>query len=299
MPPVTLVIPVYNEAAGLEGMGSRLQGALRRLPSGSEVILVDDGSSDGSGPALQALARAGAVRVLRHPRNRGYGAALKTGAEAARCDWIAITDADGTYPLGALPKLLAAVEDGADMAVGARRLGDQPALRRPAKAFLNAFASYLAGVRIPDINSGLRVFRRADALSLVGLLPDGFSFTSTITMALLGDGARVDYIPIPYRRRTGRSKIRPVRDLGGFLLLLARMALLFNPLKVFGPASLAMFGVGLLLLAARAFLPHPVGVATTIVLIVGGIQLFALGLLADVVNRRAAHPRGAGRRGRD
>ena len=172
------------------------------------------------------------------------------------------------------------------MAVGARRIADQPLPRRPAKILLNGFASWLAEAPIPDINSGLRAFRREDALRLERLLPDSFSFTSTITLALLGEGARVDYLPIDYGRRQGRSKIRPVRDLSNFILLLARISLLFNPLKVFGAASVALFAAGGALLIARMFAPEAFGVATTVALLVGGVQMFAIGLLADLINRR-------------
>lgn len=286
-PAVTVVVPLYNEIGSARGLPQVLERLLGDLPAGSAAIIVDDGSTDDSVRAIEASLREGAgVALLRHARNRGYGAALKTGVRAATTPLVAICDADGTYPWKALPGLAARAAEGAAMAVGARRLGDQPALRRPAKAFLNAFASWLADSPIPDINSGLRVFRREDALRLERLLPDAFSYTSTITLALLGEGARVDYLPIAYRERRGRSKIRPLRDLGGFVLLLARMSLMFNPLKVFGAASGLLLLAGGGLLAARLVLEMQFGVATTIVLIVGGVQLFALGLLADLVNRR-------------
>jgi glycosyltransferase involved in cell wall biosynthesis len=284
---VTVLIPVYNEAGSMRGMAARLGAVLDALPAGSEAIVVDDGSTDGSGEALASdLPGQPRIRLLRHERNRGYGAALKTGVRAATTPLVAIADADGTYPWSVIPRLAQDIEAGAAMAVGARRLSDQPAIRRPAKAFLNRYASWLADSPIPDINSGLRVFRREDARRLERLLPEAFSYTSTITLALLGEGERVDYRPIRYRQRVGQSKIRPLRDTGRFLLLLARMALLFNPLRVFGAASAVMLGAGGLLLLGRLVSAHEFGVATTIVLLVGGVQLFAVGLLADLVNRR-------------
>ncbi|MBI5155007.1 glycosyltransferase family 2 protein [Candidatus Poribacteria bacterium] len=286
MPPVTLVIPVFNERRALPRLAASLDKIPSQMPDGSEILLVDDGSTDGSGDMLRAMESSGAVRIYSHARNRGYGASLKTGIAAARNEWIAIADADGTYPLGALPRLLAAIEAGADMAVGSRPLSSQPLLRRPAKAFLLAFASYLSGTRIPDLNSGLRVFRRADAQRLGRLLPEGFSFTSTITMALLGEGARVDFLPIKYGARVGRSKIRPIRDTAQFFTLVCRMALAFNPLKVFGPMAGLLMAAGAGLLAARLFMDRPAGVATTIIFLVGGLQVLAVGLLADLINRR-------------
>lgn len=288
MQPITLIVPVYNERASCGRLVARLGRLLERLAPDSEVVLVDDGSTDGSGEELErTLPADAAVRLVRHTRNRGYGAALKTGLEQARHEWIAIADADGTYPLGALPALLEAIDGGARMAVGARRPADLPAVRRPAKAFLNAFASYLAGRKIPDLNSGLRVFRRQDAVRLGALLPDGFSFTSTLTMALAGAGHPITFVPIRYGRRVGQSKIRPVRDTAAFLLLVCRMAMAFNPLRVFGPAGVALLVAGFVLLVARMLMPErPFGIATTIVLAVGGLQVLAIGLLADLINRR-------------
>ncbi len=289
MDAVSIVIPVYNEARGVDSLVRRLAKLLARLPEGSEALLVNDGSTDGSGDLLARQANEAAapgIRLLEHPRNRGYGAALKTGISAAGNDLIAIADADGTYPLEALPKLLDRIDAGAAMAVGARSLRHQPAIRRPAKWFLNALASWLAGERIPDLNSGLRVFRREHARRHWRMLPDGFSFTTTMTMNLIGDGETVVFLPIRYRERVGRSKIRPVRDMAGFLLLIARMSMAYSPLKIFGPAGLALMGLGVVLLVARAFIENPFGVATTVVLLMGGIQLIAVGLLADLVNRR-------------
>ncbi|MEQ8819206.1 MAG: glycosyltransferase family 2 protein [Sumerlaeia bacterium] len=287
-PAITLVIPVYNERNSLRPLDERLRELLPALPTGSVAILVNDASTDGSAEILADLAAAqdAPFRLLRHERNRGYGASLKTGIAAAETEWIAISDADGTYPLERLEDLLGAIADGARMAVGQRPLGQQPLIRRPAKVFLNRFASYLSGTPIPDINSGLRVFRRDDALRLRRLLPDGFSLTTTITMALTTEGHRVDFLPITYGKREGRSKISPFRDLGRFTLLILQMAMAFNPLRVFGPAAAALIALGLALLVVRAFLQETVALATTVVVLIGGVQLLALGLLADLINRR-------------
>lgn len=288
--PISLIVPVYNERRGLPPTVERLRALLTRgLPAGSEVILVDDGSTDGTSDFLARLAEdlPAGFRLLAHRRNRGYGAALKTGIRAATHETIAIADADGTYPLERIPELVEAMEqDSAAMAVGTRPVAQQPAVRRPAKAVLRALAEYLTGETIPDLNSGLRVFRRRDALRLSGLLPDGFSFTTTITMALLTEGEGVLFIPIRYKTRVGSSKIRPIRDTANFLLLICRTALAFNPLKVFGPVGLGLIAVGLVMLVLRMLLDNPVGVASTIIFLVGGLQVLALGLLADLVNRR-------------
>ncbi|MCB2155230.1 glycosyltransferase family 2 protein [bacterium] len=287
MLPVSLIIPVYNESGAIDDLKRRLHGVQKKLTPDSEIILVDDGSTDGSAVSLDAVVAAsnGSLRLIRHATNRGYGAALKTGIEEARHPWIAIADADGTYPIGRLPELIAEIEAGARMAIGARRASDLFWLRRPPKAFLRALASYLAGRRIPDLNSGLRVFAREDARELRKLLPDGFSFTTTITMALMTAGQKVSFIPIRYKGRIGSSKIRPIRDTMNFLTLICRISMAFRPLRVFGPTGLGLLGLGVLFLVLR-FLGFEIAVATTVFLLVGGMQLIGLGLLADLVNRR-------------
>ncbi len=286
--PLSIVIPVYNEQGAVSSTVERLQTVLQQLPDGSELILVDDGSTDGTGEELDRLAgENGAVRLLRHRRNRGYGASLKTGIQAAMSDLVAIADADGTYPLERIPALARKMAgEGASMIIGARPESQQPVVRRPAKRILRALAEHLTGEPIPDMNSGLRLFRREDALRLRTLLPDGFSFTTTITMALLTEGEPVLFVPIRYETRVGKSKIRPIRDTGNFLLLICRVALTFNPMRVFGPVGFGLIGLGFVLLVARMLAEESFGVATTITLLIGGLQVLAIGLLADLVNRR-------------
>lgn len=284
--PLTIVVPVYNERRGLPPTVERLRAVLGNLPEGSEILLVDDGSTDGTTDLLRRLDAPG-ITVLRHVRNRGYGAALKTGIESANTEWIAIADADGTYPLERIPEFLRRADEGQlDMVIGARPLGQVPALRRPAKAVLRALAEYLTGEHIPDLNSGLRLFRREHPLRLRRLLPDGFSFTATITMALLSEGRAVEFVPIRYKTRVGRSKFHPITDTANFLMLICRTTLAFHPMKVFGPVGMGLVAAGLMLLVVRMVVAEPVALATTITLFVAGLQLLALGLLADLVNRR-------------
>lgn len=289
--PLTLVIPVYNEVDAINDTMTRCRKLLEHLPPDSEVLFVDDGSTDGTRDILEKLVGGKEIRALLQRKNRGYGAALKKGITDARHTLIAISDADGTYPLEKLPALLETMDqEGAAMVVGARRVHETPLVRRPAKAVLRALAQYLTGERIPDMNSGLRIFHRADALRLGNLLPDGFSFTTTITMALLTEGRHVVFRPIRYKARVGRSKIRPVRDTANFLMLICRTALAFHPMKVFGPPGVLLVGIGGVLLLLRLVLDNPFGVASTIAFLVGGLQLLALGLLADLVNRRGNQP---------
>ena len=283
---LSVVIPAYNEEAGLPAVLSDLLATLRESgPAAWEVIVVDDGSSDGTA----AAARREAVTVLRHDRNRGYGASLKTGIRRARHPLIAITDADGTYPNGDIPRLLRQLrEEGLDMVIGARTGDDVriPPLRRPAKRMLRALATYVSATPIPDLNSGLRVFRREACMRFFDLLPDGFSFTTTISLAMLQSGFRVGYASIDYHARLGASKIRPVRDLLNFIQLVLRIGLYFAPLKIFVPMGWMLMGVGVAWGIVSRIAFGRLADVSTLVVMMTGIQVFVIGLVAELINRR-------------
>ncbi len=284
---LTLVIPAFNEEQGIGGVLERV--SRLKLDRPLEILVVDDGSTDGTARALEGLrGRIPGLKVIRHPRNQGYGAALKTGFSSSSHEIVVITDADGTYPEGSIAALVARVDDGADMAVGARA-GDKvhiPLVRRPAKALLKLLASYLAGTSIPDLNSGLRAMRRELVLKYRPILPEGFSFTTTITLAALTNGHRVDYVTIDYAQRSGSSKIRPVRDTLGFASLIVRTVMYFNPLKVFYPVA------GVVTLAFLGSLYYDVFHAQdlgdkTVLLFVAVVQVLSIGLLADLIEKRS------------
>lgn len=287
---VTVVVPAYDEEDGIEGVVERLCGLELGVPV--TVLVVNDGSTDRTGAVLKGLtARFPALRVVEHRRNRGYGAALKTGFRQATTDVVVITDADGTYPENRIVDLLACIDDGADMAVGAR-IGAQvhiPLLRRPAKAALRMLASYLAETPIPDLNSGLRAFRRDFVLEFVPILPDGFSFTTTITLAALTNRYRVEYVTIDYAHRSGSSKIKPIRDTLGFTALIIRTVLYFNPLKVFYPATLGLLVLLLVFLAHDIWWEEggPNLGDKTVLVFVAMVQVLTVGLLADLIEKRS------------
>lgn len=281
-PPLSAVIPAYNEAAALTAVLDALRRVLDQLGGPYEILVVDDGSEDNTAE----LARSQGLTVIEHGRNRGYGAALKSGIRRARYPWILIADADGSYPMEAIPRLLAET-DRADMVVGARCGGHdaEPRLRRLAKWFLRRLAMYLSEAQIPDLNSGLRIFKRERAMRLFPILPAGFSFTTTITLALLCNDEPVRFLPVEYYRRQGHSKIRPLRDTLNFINVILRTILYFNPLKVFVPTSLVTLGFCAVSLAYDLFILVDL-TEKTLILLFAGVQLMAIGLLADMISRR-------------
>jgi glycosyltransferase involved in cell wall biosynthesis len=293
---LTILIPVFNEERALAGIIQRLRTIVPSLPLQSEILVVDDGSTDGSGKAVAGMDD---VRLLQHRSNRGYGAALKTGIRHAEGDVIVILDADGTYPPEEIPGLVEHYQSGlADMVVGAR-IGPEvqiPLARRPAKWFINQLGTLVAGERVPDLNSGMRLFRRRVALEFFDLLPDGFSFTSTITLGMMQNGYLVEFVPIAYEKRTGHSKIRPISDTLGFIQLILRVALYFQPLKIFIPLSLLLFGLAAIWAWVSGQYFGGIADASTAVLIMSGLQVAVVGLLAELINARLPNRDRSGRR---
>lgn len=279
---LSVVIPAHDEEMGLAQVVHGIQAALQESAQPFEIIVVDDGSAD----RTAAIAADLDVTLIRHPERRGYGSALKTGIRAATGDQILICDADGTYPADAIPQLLALAEAN-DMVVGARTgpIVDTPLLRRIAKGVLRRLASYLSESTIPDLNSGLRVFKKDAALPYFPILPSGFSFTTTITLALLCNGGSVEYVPINYHRRKGRSKIQPIRETINFIILILRTITYFNPLKVFVPISAVL---GLLFLVSLAYDVFVLDNVTekSLILLIGSLQLLGIGVIGDVVTKR-------------
>ena len=281
---VSVVIPVYNEIGAIQ---ETVDDVVRHMEDSGltfEIILVDDGSSDGSGEIIGKQTSA-QVKSVHHKVNRGYGAALKTGLEHARYDLIAITDADGTYPNERLPGLIRALGDD-DMLVGARvgKNAKIPAVRKPAKQALNKLANYLSETEIPDLNSGFRVMRKPIVKRFTHILPDSFSFTTTITLAMISDGYQVKYTPIDYFHRAGNSKINPIKDTLRFTQLVIRTVMYFNPLRIFLPLSFALFLAALLVLIYRLITGQGL-LIFGIILFVSAIQVLTTGMLADLIDK--------------
>jgi glycosyltransferase involved in cell wall biosynthesis len=274
---VSIIIPAYNEEDGLAPVVENISKELEKAGLEFEIIVVNDGSTDGTAAAAQ---RTPAI-VVSHDCNRGYGAALKTGIRTAKYDLICIMDADGTYPADQLARLVAEARD-ADMVVGARTKGAVkiPLVRRPAKWVLNKLANFMTNTKIPDLNSGMRVIRRSLALAYMDILPDRFSFTTTITLSSLCDGYRVKFIPVEYHRRVGRSKIKPI-DALNFLILILRTMTYFRPLRIFIPVALLLFGLGSIKFCIDFFYDRLSG--TSVLLLLGSLNTMAIGILADML----------------
>jgi glycosyltransferase involved in cell wall biosynthesis len=278
---VSVVIPAFNEEQGVGPVVAELLETLGRHGLEAEIIVVDDGSTD---KTAVAAASAGA-RVLRHRSNRGYGAALKSGISAASNDYVVITDADGTYPSKYIPELLDRLET-ADMVVGARTGANVkiPLIRRPAKWALNRLANYLTNAKIPDLNSGLRAFRRNVAMQYFAILPDQFSWTTTITLAMHCDKYAVYYLPIDYRARHGRSKIVPW-DAGSFAILILRTAMLFRPLRIFIPVVLFCLAYGCVKMSID-MMRDPNISASALLAFVSALIVLLIGMLGDALATR-------------
>ena len=280
---VSIVIPAYNEESGIGSVIDTIHTEMRAIGCEYEVLVVNDGSTDNTANAVKQNEY---VRIISHSENQGYGAALKTGINNARFDNILITDADGTYPVTAFRDLIKNA-DSFDMVVGAR-VGKNvkiPWVRRPAKYILNKLANYLVEQKIPDLNSGLRLFKKDLVKKFFPLLPSGFSFTTTVTLAMMTNGYSVKYFPIDYLKREGKSKIKPIKDTIGFTILIIRTVLCFNPLKVFIPLFLILFFLGLGKFVWDAIWYKDIG-EVSIIILLAALQIAVVGMLADLIDRR-------------
>ncbi len=282
---VSIVIPAFNEEQGLPNVLKNLRAWGER---GAEIIVVDDGSTD----ETARVASEHGARVIRHRNNKGYGAALKAGIRAAERENVVTFDADGQFDTNEIEKLVNALND-CDMAVGVRPQGaGSPTIRKPGKWLLGKTANYLAQTQIPDLNCGFRALRVDTAKRFLNLLPNGFSFTTTLTLAMFKDGYNVAYLPITvHPRTTGKSSVR-VADGFNTLLLIIRIIALFDPLKVFVPASAFLFFIGIVYWILDSVSLRRLNIPSgAVILIVSAIMVFMFGILADQVSaiRRGQH----------
>lgn len=281
---LSVVIPAFNEEGAVRQTIEDVRREMDATGVPYEIIVIDDGSED----RTLEIARETGVVVDSNQVNTGYGASLKRGIRHAQYEYVAILDADGTYPARYLPPMLAMCRN-QDMVVGDRgaAMKNVPMIRKPAKWVLNTFASFLAERRLKDLNSGLRVFRKSELVPFIPLLPQKFSFTTTITLCMSCNGKRMIYTPIEYGRRVGKSKIRPV-DFLNFIILVLRMTVLFNPLRVFIPFGLALMALGTVKFFYDIWMDNLS--ETTIFAFLSALIIWSLGLIADMISRLHLRP---------
>ncbi len=279
---ISIVVPVFNEEKAVASTMKQLKEVMGKSGYEYEIIAVNDGSQDKS---LDILKQIKGINVINHPYNLGYSASLKDGIKHANGNYILITDADGTYPIKEIPSLLKYM-DKYDMVVGERRKENIPLLRKPAKFMVSKLANFVSGKKIPDINCGLRIFKKDIALRFWNLFPSGFSFTITITLACLTNEYTVKYVPISYFKRKGKSTIHPINDFINFVTLIARILTYFNPFKVFFSVSILMFLIALLVFLYTGLYIGQIADITVTVLLLSSLQIFLIGLVADLISKK-------------
>lgn len=283
---LTVLLPAYNELRAMPSVLEEIVAALADQGLQYEILVVDDASTDGTAELVEDFARSCwqcPVRMIRCPERRGAGAARKVGIRHARGELIVMLDADGTYPAESIPELLRWFP-AYDQVNGARtsEQGTHAWLRRPAKWFIRKLACYLTGHKIPDLNTGLKAFKRELMVPWLWVVPDGFSCVTTMTLAFLTNGYAVKYVPTPYRPRIGHSKFHPIKDTFAYLSTVLRMVLYFRPLKVFLPLAGLVIAAGLLKSVFSFRLTGSMQ-ESDIVVLTAGFMTCMLGMLAEVI----------------
>jgi glycosyltransferase involved in cell wall biosynthesis len=276
---ITVIIPAINEEEIVGNVVNRVSQVMNMYGDAYEVLVVDDGSTDKTG----IVAKKAGARVVRHAYNMGNGAAIKTGIRNARGNVIVMIDADGQHSPKDIPRLLDEISN-YGMVVGARTKESYSIWYRDiANSVYNLFASYISGQRILDLTSGFRAIHTSLARQFLYLLPNTFSYPTTITLAIMHSGHSVKYIPIKVKRRVGKSKIRLIRDGSRFLVIIMKIATLFSPLKVFLPISIFFIGLGVFWYLYGLTLHGPRFPPASVVLILSGVFFFLMGLISEQI----------------
>jgi len=278
---LSIVLPAYNEEDAIQSVLCEIRKSMDDWPGTWEILVVDDASTD----RTARYAEKEGVRVLRRVENGGSGASRKTGIRGARGNLVAMLDVDGTYDASHLPELLSYFPD-YDQVNGARtsEQGTVKLLRAPAKWVIRKLAEWISGKRIPDLNTGMKVFKRDIMLRYLWMIPDGFSCVTSMTLAFLCNGHAVKYVPVTYRKRMGRSKFHPVKDTASYFFTVFRIIMYFRPLRVFIPLAIFVGGIAV----SKGWYDWSVSPRHTlqesdVVIAVASLMVFVLGLLADLI----------------
>lgn len=279
MTKISVVIPVFNEEKAIANVVREVKEVLKRVRYKTELIVVDDGSTDDT--SKQAKNAAKDIILIKHPYNKGYGAALKTGALNAKGEFVLYIDGDGQHYAQDIIKIANYIND-YDMIIGSRTTVTS-IFRLPGKIILSWLANYIAETKIPDLNSGFRAIKRELIMKYLDILPNKFSFTTTITLASLKGGYNIKYVDIKMKpRKLGKSSLKPFKDGARFIMLILRMSMLFGPLRIFVPISIIFMATGFAyaLVGIIKFLKIP---QISAILILSGVMIFFFGLLADQI----------------
>jgi len=284
MPPnqkinLSIIVPVFNEKQAIVTVVENLKTYFETHQVNHEIIVIDDGSQDGTADILEQITD---IRTIHHPYNKGYGASLKTGATNARHDWLLFFDGDGQHKTEDIAKLIEHA-DRYDMVIGARQGYKGPIFRQPGKKILHWVANYLAEKKIPDLNSGFRLVKKEYFLKYQHIFPDGFSLSTTSTLAFFKEGHNIKYVPISINKRVGKST---VGTYDGFktLMLILRLIMLFSPLKIFLPLSMLGFLVSAIWAIHDLIISHLGYISKSSGFIfVASLLIFLVGLLADQI----------------
>jgi glycosyltransferase involved in cell wall biosynthesis len=283
---LSIVVPAYNEKNSLAKLVYNLKTVMDNTSYKYEIIIVDDGSTDGSKKVLEKLKQK-ELKVIYNINNKGYGCSLKIGIDAAENNLIIMMDADGTYLPEEIPRMLRYHEK-YDMVSGAR-VGKNvkiPLLRKPAKFILKSFAVLLVGKNFPDLNCGMRLIKKDNVKKFFNILPQRFSFTTTHLLACLSNEDAVKFIPIRYKRRKGVSTIHPIKDFIRFFNIIIRIITYFKPFKMFSLFSLATLLMAMFIFFISLLIFDRIADISVIVLIMSSVQIFLFGLLADLIVKK-------------
>ena len=276
---ISVIVPVYNEEKAVISTIDHINQVLSSYDY--ELIIIDDGSTD---KTHQILKKVKGINLITQPYNLGYGASLKRGITESKNEIIVMIDADGTYPVSDIPKLLNYADNyslvtGARIGKGARI----PLLRKPAKFLLSTLANFLTGKKIPDLNCGLRVIKKSNVLQYFNILPQRFSFTITHLLACLTNGHTVKFIPVNYHKRKGKSTIHPIKDFIHFNTVILRVITYFNPFKIFFLISSTLLLLSILIFFYTFFIVGKIMDVTVMVVFLASLQVFLFGLIADLI----------------